>query len=445
MGLLELIGGAGGVLKKVSSTNGGEYAGPCPSCGGRDRFRVWPADKGGRGSYWCRGCGKAGDDVQFLVDFRGCYYREAFRAAGRSMPDNYRPAGYRPVSDGRNKEFRPRTYEEPVETWRMKAEEFVDKSHQALLENKKVLGYVAGRGLDLQAVKGFRLGWFQGEKGKDCMFRPREAWGLPVIKKTNGKKKMLWIPRGIVIPCFKDGRIYRIRIRRPGADLRSKEDIKYYAVPGSGQDVMGHNPDHKAFVVVESELDEMMIARQAGSITGSVALGSAAIKPGSGVFYRLKKALRILVALDYDEAGRKASKWWLDNFDNARRWPVPQGKDPGEAFRAGVAIKEWILAGLPPALTLETYTDYKIPEEMYPLQELQMLLSKYPVKIHAEETRAEILFDPGFQNRAIRQRIRDLFFGDDEIHWYLRVYHKDSIIHGGNCKSGKEWMNENAV
>ena len=27
-------------LKKVANTNGSEYAGPCPFCGGQDRFRV---------------------------------------------------------------------------------------------------------------------------------------------------------------------------------------------------------------------------------------------------------------------------------------------------------------------------------------------------------------------------------------------------------------------
>ena len=29
-------------LRRVASTNGGEWAGPCPFCGGHDRFRVWP-------------------------------------------------------------------------------------------------------------------------------------------------------------------------------------------------------------------------------------------------------------------------------------------------------------------------------------------------------------------------------------------------------------------
>jgi len=38
-------------VKRVATTGGGEYAGPCPMCGGRDRFRKWPLYRGqGRGT-----------------------------------------------------------------------------------------------------------------------------------------------------------------------------------------------------------------------------------------------------------------------------------------------------------------------------------------------------------------------------------------------------------
>ena len=50
--------------EKASTTNGGEYHGPCPACGGRDRFHVWPEQRYG-GTYWCRGCGKAGKQELF--------------------------------------------------------------------------------------------------------------------------------------------------------------------------------------------------------------------------------------------------------------------------------------------------------------------------------------------------------------------------------------------
>lgn len=40
-----------------------EMAGPCPKCGGKDRFRVWPETK----KFWCRQCGWKGDAVDFFA------------------------------------------------------------------------------------------------------------------------------------------------------------------------------------------------------------------------------------------------------------------------------------------------------------------------------------------------------------------------------------------
>ena len=78
MNILDAVSSAGVSLKKAASTKGGEYAGPCPGCGGKDRFRCWPAEKGGEGSYWCRGCNSGGDLVQFLKDYCGYSYPDAF-------------------------------------------------------------------------------------------------------------------------------------------------------------------------------------------------------------------------------------------------------------------------------------------------------------------------------------------------------------------------------
>lgn len=74
-------------LKKVSATYGGEWQGPCPSCGGTNRFHVWPEQHEGKGSYWCRGCDKVGDNIQFLIDFEGMTFKEACRHLNVSLLD----------------------------------------------------------------------------------------------------------------------------------------------------------------------------------------------------------------------------------------------------------------------------------------------------------------------------------------------------------------------
>ncbi|PKN88851.1 MAG: hypothetical protein CVU51_02965 [Deltaproteobacteria bacterium HGW-Deltaproteobacteria-1] len=60
-------------LKKVGRTHGGECAGPCPFCGGRDRFRVWPEQC----RFWCRGCGASGDSIDFVMKLNHLSFKEA--------------------------------------------------------------------------------------------------------------------------------------------------------------------------------------------------------------------------------------------------------------------------------------------------------------------------------------------------------------------------------
>jgi len=63
--------------------------------------------------------------------------------------------------------------------------------------------------------------------------------------------------------------------------------------------------------------------------------------------------------LDYGDQGgarqaaARAFQWWSDHYGKrCERWPVPNGKDPGEAYQLGVDLKRWIEAGLPPILTI---------------------------------------------------------------------------------------------
>lgn len=56
-----------GALKRVAATNGGEWAGPCPVCGGDDRLRAWPDPREGNPRAWCRQCGRAGDVLDWAA------------------------------------------------------------------------------------------------------------------------------------------------------------------------------------------------------------------------------------------------------------------------------------------------------------------------------------------------------------------------------------------
>lgn len=104
-------------------------------------------------------------------------------------------------------------------------------------------------------------------------------------------------------------------------------------------------------VVTESELDAILLHHLAGDLVHCVASMTSNIRNLSrDVFDRLQEALCILVALDMDKAGAEGWPRWEATFPRAKRWPVPAGKDPGEAFSAGEDLRLWLQAGIPAGL-----------------------------------------------------------------------------------------------
>jgi len=407
-------------LRKAAATHGGEWQGPCPGCGGKDRFHVWPNQKEG-GSYWCRGCGKAGDNIQFLIDFDGMTFRQACAELRLDIPE--RPAGWRPDVPSRAK-WVPETSRPPGEIWQERAERFVTWAQGQLERNGEMLSWLAARGIDAGAAEDYRLGWNPGEDGKD-IYRARSAWGLDPEHRDDGKPKALWIPAGLVIPYIRDGVIQRIRIRRPDGNPR------YVVLPGSSKAVMLLGRGRRAFVIVESELDAIAVMAN-NRLAGAVGLGSAGAKPDAEACEVLRGALQILVSIDFDEPGAKAASWWKENFGRCDRWPVPRGKDPGEAYAMGTDLEQWIRAGLPPALTIsgpETEQRARpesapapVEEELLrgeipgPLLELRDLLRKNPgVKIINTPERFAVLRD----GKYVGGRINRLVFREPLVRDYL--------------------------
>lgn len=369
MKILDLLIEKGITTKKVASTGGGEYASPCPGCGGDDRFRVWPDKREGNGSFWCRQCGESGDTITFLMKFSGMTYPEACKAAGKELK---KPARYQAPRPPDKKSKSVKTALEgrvfldipegvaDIKLWREKAGELVDRAHQELLSNDPVRAWLRRRGIKKKALIKFKLGLNVGKDGKD-LWRPRESWGLETVFKKPGQKKRLWIPRGLVIPKMAGDQVERIRLRRKGKDAP-----RYYVIPGSGMKKLSIINIERAAIVVESELDAVLLDQEAGGLVSIVALGSTSNDLDNELFVCMKQTSIILLSLDFDKPGLKACQWWVDNFPQAVRWPVPKGGDPGEAFKAGVNIREWVLSGLPPGWFVG-----------------QSLLGKYKKKAHA--------------------------------------------------------------
>ena len=225
----------------------------------------------------------------------------------------------------------------PPDLWQEKAGNFAAWAHDQLLTSEVAMHHMLSRGIKKKAIETWRLGF--NDMDRSTLLK---SWGLPLDMKRHN----LWLPAGLVIPLCRRDKVFRLRIRRP------QGNPKYFMVKGSCARLsMAVRCDHQVVVVVESELDAILLDQELGEATGILALGSSSAKPDSDIARQLKKAALILLALDYDDAGKKASAWWQANYSHSKPWPVPAGKDPGEAFAEHrIDIKEWFMLGLPPAL-----------------------------------------------------------------------------------------------
>ncbi len=344
MTIVDLLAADGFFSKKVASTGGGEYAGPCPFCGGgNDRFRCWP-EQGESGHWWCRQCGRSGDGIEYLKIFRKMSFKEAAQVVGKQLNS------FAPSSHGSRKptsHWTPRETTPPAELWQARGKKLVEESERELFLPhtfaQRMLGWLKEhRGLSEETIKEFRLGLVPIDR-----WEGHEQWGLEPDLKPDGTPRKIWLPRGLSIPLCRDGNILRMRIRRPKMDLQTGHDRRYHTIKGSDSRAMILESHRDIQVIVESDLDAMLVVQEAQGLVGAVSLGTAGKMPDAEAVGVLQRSRLILVSLDNDDAGAKAAwTWWLHHFRQARRWPPVGGKDPGDMYLAGVNLREWIKAGI---------------------------------------------------------------------------------------------------
>ncbi len=334
-----------GSLNHVSGASGGEWAGPCPWCGGEDRFRVWPDHPTGAtgGRFLCRGCERQGDGIAFLRELEGLSYVEACKCLGTTPKT-------KTMGQTTQTKWTPKTSMLPGDVWTTAAGQSVDRCAAALASGGPGLNYALSRGLTAKTCAALRIGWNAQDAYED-----RAAWGLPPeANPKTGKPRRVWLPSGLVLPTLRNGQVIAIKIRR-AAWTPEDELPKYAAVVGSTKAPMILAPSEgKPVVVVEGELDAILVAQEARDIVAAIALRTAKAKPDAEAHALLKAAPLVLVATDADEAGATAWPWWREHYPKAIRWPVPAGKDVGDLAATPGLVRAWIEAGLPdPERTVE--------------------------------------------------------------------------------------------
>lgn len=318
--ILGLIGSAT-ELKKVASSEGGEWAGACPFCGGEDRFRVQPNHPDG-GRWYCRGCGnnKWHDAIDYIALRDGVDFMGAMETLEGPQEKTVIAAPVKPAAD--------------PSKWGDAAYQFVEDSASCLWtdEGKAALEYLHGRGLNDDTLRYWAIG-----------FNPLEGYGSP---REWGVEEKVFLPRGIIIPCWKHSLadIVYVKVRRSSGEPR------YQQVKGSKQWLFGGFTyiDQGVGFLFESELD-VLLAWQTGLSCGYAAM-PAGQKIHDEYFQYFKDIDYLIVAYDNDAPGQDAA----DKIVRRSRQfyfahPLPAGKDLTEYYQTTRNlddVTEWLYAQL---------------------------------------------------------------------------------------------------
>jgi DNA primase len=286
-------------MKHVAATNGGEYAGPCPFCDGKDRFRVWPEqNKEKGGSYWCRQCGKKGDGIQFLRDTEGISYPEALERLGmdadRMKNKNNTSSVVQPV-------FGHKKYQVPDQS-------LAKKYHDNLWDQNDALEYLISRGFSEDTIRTFLLGYAQNKRG---------AW--------------------ISIPHFQGKGLANVKFR-----ILPPSEKTFYRLPGCKSilfngDIIAQNLEE--VIIAEGEFDAITLHQAGFPNVVSGTTGAESFDPEW--IDQLTAVKKIYLAYDPDEAGQQGARKLAKRlgYNRVHNINLPDGHDVNEFFRKGGA--EW--------------------------------------------------------------------------------------------------------
>ena len=277
---------------KFTNAGRNEYHGPCPKCGGEDRFAL--QERVGRQYVGCRVCiglerGQWMDGIAFIQWLYDCDFVRACETLALGK--------VREPADGLampTREDLPAEDRQAEADWGPEAMELVNGCAANL--SAEHIAYLRTRGIFEDVARAAKLGTSRG-----------------------GKWKGLYIPAGLVIPCLIDGKPRYIKVRT----------VKGYRQVGGGKQGLYAVGDCTArpAIVTETELDALMLAARAESL----GLPIAVYATGSTEWNLDRRAELIdrhalYTAFDNDDAGRKAT----------RRWRVPPlsyvGYDVGDLY-----------------------------------------------------------------------------------------------------------------
>ena len=323
--------------------SGRYHMGPCPFCGGRDRFQVKQSDAG---QLWvCRHCQPTyGDAVSFLMrggatfcDVLAKYggYEQGAAVGGyRGMFDKPKPlTAPAHLAERGAAEQVMATAEPPCDDWQAVAWQAVgrcaDNLQREYEQGTAVAKYLLGRGITAELAHTFGLG-----------FNPH--WVGTAVGK---------LAPGITIPCWDDSGLWYVKVRLT-KQAAEQVGAKYLLLAGGNSHAMFNASavaTAKTVLIVEGEFDAIVGHAHAPQGTAVVSFGSASMTlETSPTWGNLLVTRKVYASLDNDGAGQGAMAKWL-------QWPfitaastLPAGKDLSELWQlqGGAAVAQWLKQGV---------------------------------------------------------------------------------------------------
>lgn len=320
-----------------------EFCGPCPLCGGKDRFLLFPDESRTGGYRWyCRQCGKKGDAIDLYRDMHGVTYLKACEELGIEKHGECKKETWQ------KKKSSPPARLFPDVSWRQQARNFMRRcqtifyanvQNSVALPESASLDLVAGRDLTPSTCLKLCIGY-----NDYLAYQPRNLWGL----EWNETRTKLCLPRGIVIGIRrKNLGIISLVIRCRDEDIRAGRP-KYWEIAGGARNYpYACGQSGLPLVLCESALDAALIWQYGQRNFAAMALMGAAKKLDSEAVAFIKAAPAVVVAYDRDETGREAAIR-LENMFGAISFPPVEAKDLGEMHKlhcqnkGGMHIGEWL-------------------------------------------------------------------------------------------------------
>ena len=302
-----------------------EYSGPCPWCGGTDRFHV-------RADYFaCRQCGRKGDAIKFMQEKHNVNFRQACEMLGGTIPtpttqDRVKPVHRSVSTAGYFNEEKQRAA--------------LCSSHDGLMtganaDAQAVMAYLAERGIEPATVAAFKLGY-----------------GRVLLPGTwDEEKKEASYPKQLAVafPWFDaDGRLLAVKYRflqdHTYTDTEGKERTETKTSRGTQAGRMfgwqvWRGPEQRAtLIIAEGELNAQSLWQETHGAVDVLSAGSEGTTQHlpADVMELAKQYQRRIVWADRGEiADTAAAAIGADSVPSFKTEQHPKGLDANDLLRDG--------------------------------------------------------------------------------------------------------------